>query len=480
MSGWSYAGEPAALGSAGVTLVEGSSFCVCETSGDVRDGTPQGVFFQDTRIVSRWTVTLDGDPVESLAAVSDEPWRATFLGRGAPRQGHLESTLLLRRERYIGQGMREDLVLENLAGEPAAVRIEVTCDADFADLFEVKESRVPPRPRPDVQVVDGSLELVRTYVSRGSRRGVQITSEGAVASTEGLTFNVVIPPRDKWMGCVQVVPIVDERTLSPRFPTDQPLAESGAARRAKAWREQVPVVDTSDRRWRGRWSGARRTSAPCGSSTRRIRTASRRRRRAVVHDAVRPRLAAHVVHGFAAGPGPGARHAADAGALPGRTCRPDDRGGARPHPARGAVRRASRRWPSAAAPSTTARSTRRRCSWCCSASCAAGGWPRSEVDAAAARTPTARWTGSRDYGDRDGDGFVEYQRATDRGLVNQGWKDSWDGITFADGRSRAARSRSCEVQGYVYAAYLARGALRVARPATRTLAGRWRGRAPST
>ena len=40
------------------------------------------------------------------------------LARGAPRQGRLESTLLLRRERYIGQGMREDLVLENLAGEP--------------------------------------------------------------------------------------------------------------------------------------------------------------------------------------------------------------------------------------------------------------------------------------------------------------------------------------------------------------------------
>ena len=38
-----------------------------------------------------------------------------------------------------------------------------------------------------------------------------------------------------------------------------------------------------------------------------------------------------------------------------------------------------------------------------------------------------------EHGDRDGDGFVEYQRATDRGLANQGWKDSWDGVTFADG-----------------------------------------------
>ena len=65
MTGWSYAGEPAALGSAGVTLVEGSSFCVCDQSGDVREGTPHGVFFRDTRIVSRWQVTLDGEPVET-------------------------------------------------------------------------------------------------------------------------------------------------------------------------------------------------------------------------------------------------------------------------------------------------------------------------------------------------------------------------------------------------------------------------------
>ncbi len=46
----------------------------------------------------------------------------------------------------------------------------------------------------------------------------------------------------------------------------------------------------------------------------------------------------------------------------------------------------------------------------------------------------------RDYGDRDGDGFVEYGRLNDRGLVNQGWKDSWDGISFADGTWRNRRS----------------------------------------
>jgi glycogen debranching enzyme len=61
-----------------------------------------------------------------------------------------------------------------------------------------------------------------------------------------------------------------------------------------------------------------------------------------------------------------------------------------------------------------------------------------------------------DYGDRDGDGYVEYQRATDRGLANQGWKDSWDAIRFADGRLARGSIALCEVQGYVYGAYLAR------------------------
>ena len=60
------------------------------------------------------------------------------------------------------------------------------------------------------------------------------------------------------------------------------------------------------------------------------------------------------------------------------------------------------------------------------------------------------------FGDRDGDGYVEYQRATPSGLANQGWKDSWDGIRFSDGRLPETPVALCEAQGYSYAAYLAR------------------------
>jgi glycogen debranching enzyme len=61
-----------------------------------------------------------------------------------------------------------------------------------------------------------------------------------------------------------------------------------------------------------------------------------------------------------------------------------------------------------------------------------------------------------DFGDRDGDGYVEYLRTSDRGLRNQGWKDSFDGVRFADGRLADPPIALCEVQGYVYAAYIAR------------------------
>ena len=52
-----------------------------------------------------------------------------------------------------------------------------------------------------------------------------------------------------------------------------------------------------------------------------------------------------------------------------------------------------------------------------------------------------------EFGDADGDGYVEYQRATDRGLANQGWKDSWDGIRYADGTGRRGPDRAVRGAG---------------------------------
>jgi glycogen debranching enzyme len=60
------------------------------------------------------------------------------------------------------------------------------------------------------------------------------------------------------------------------------------------------------------------------------------------------------------------------------------------------------------------------------------------------------WIGG--LGDRDHDGFLEYSRATELGLANQGWKDSWDAVFHADGRLAEGPIALAEVQGYVFAA----------------------------
>jgi glycogen debranching enzyme len=65
------------------------------------------------------------------------------------------------------------------------------------------------------------------------------------------------------------------------------------------------------------------------------------------------------------------------------------------------------------------------------------------------------------HGDRDGDGFVEYGRRNDKGLINQGWKDSYDSVFHADGALATAPVALVEVQAYVYAALS--GAAQIAR-----------------
>ena len=455
MSGWSYAGEPAALSPGGVTLVEGSSFCVCENNGDIREGTPQGVFFQDTRIVSGWRLTVDQEPVETLAVQLHDPWRATFVGRAAPRPGRVESTLLVRRDRYVGYGMREDVVVENLSSELAAVRLVVHCVADFADLFEVKETRVPARPDPDSSVVGDVLRMVRTYDDRGSRRGVQVSGDGATAEAGRLVFEVVVPPRDTWTSCIQVVPVVDDETYEPRFPTDRPLEETVAARHTTQWREAVPNIQTTDRDLA---RTLQRTSTDLGA----LRIFDPEQPDVAVVAAGAPwfmtlfgrdslltsymalpldqSLARGTLQTLARLQGEKDDPASEE--EPGRILH-EVRFGAEPSLALGG-RTVYYGTADATALFVILLGELRR--W---------GLAKDEVDELLPHAERAlAWLVRR--GERDDDGFVTYQRATDRGLVNQGWKDSWDGVTFADGTVANGPIALCEVQGYTYAAYLAR------------------------
>lgn len=142
---WASGISPLALsGDSGMITLEGSTLCLSSTSGDILPDRSQGLFVSDTRVISGWRVHVDGMAAEPLTTLDGDRYRATFVGRIPPRRGRADSALMALRTRYVGDCMREDIVLRNVGAEATGVLVTVAVDADFADLFEVKECRVIP------------------------------------------------------------------------------------------------------------------------------------------------------------------------------------------------------------------------------------------------------------------------------------------------------------------------------------------------
>ncbi|MEB8336050.1 glycogen debranching N-terminal domain-containing protein [Streptomyces endophyticus] len=98
------------------------------------------------------------------------------------------------------------------------------------------------------------------------------------------------------------------------------------------------------------------------------------------------------------------------------------------------------------------------------------GLPAEDVEALLPHAEAAlAWL--RDFGDADGDGFLEYVDTTGKGLANQGWKDSGDSVRFRDGGFAEAPVALCEVQAYAYEA--ARGGAALLRAFGRGGADEW-------
>src|SRR2546430_13842927 len=77
-----------ALGGAGpITVVEGTTFCLSSATGDVVPGTPQGLFFRDARVLSRWELRLDGEQPHPLSVTAPEAFAARFALRRPPQAG---------------------------------------------------------------------------------------------------------------------------------------------------------------------------------------------------------------------------------------------------------------------------------------------------------------------------------------------------------------------------------------------------------
>jgi glycogen debranching enzyme len=464
MGAWTPDTEPVSGTAGAVTMVEGASFCICATSGDLGGAGPHGVFFRDTRILSRWDLTVDGDHPEPLAAMTPDPYRATFVGRLPRRSGRTDWNLLVHRERRVGNGMREDVLIRNPGGEPTAFTVAVAVAADFADLFEVKEGRVQARGERRVDAQGERLVLDQRW--RDSHRGVVVEAPGGTLLAPShvdyaagtVTYDVVVPARGEWSATLLVRAVVDGAEVEPSFPLGRPLAESAPALRLQRWEQSTPLATTGH-------EGLRRVLRRSQQDLGALR----------IFDPLDPAMAA-----VAAGaPWFMALFGRDS-LLTAYMALPVDRS-----LALGTLRTLARLQGQAVDPLTEEEPGRIlhevRLGVESGLSLGGGSTYYGTVDA----TPLfvvllgelSRWGAEPEqvrellphadralewverYGDRDGDGFVEYQRATDRGLRNQGWKDSWDGINFGDGHPAEPPIALCEVQGYVYDAYLTRARL---------------------
>ncbi|BBX95102.1 amylo-alpha-1,6-glucosidase [Mycobacterium lacus] len=449
-------GAPARVGSGNdtVTLVEGGTFCLSDRHGDVVVGTSHGLFFRDARVLSRWELRVDGQVAESLSVESTEAFAAQFILRRAPRSGLVDSTLLVVRERLVADGLRETITLHNLDKESTVVSLELRADADFADLFAVKAGRAAVGGA-DMSVAGGELVLRE----RGDGvRGLTVAATGDPIVLPGaLNWRVVVAPGERWQTEILVQPTWANHKIRTRFPRGEHMQSSAPARKIEAWRDTATTVDTDN-----------------AVLARVLRQSESDLGALLIHDDDghgRPFVAAgapwfmtlfgrdSLLTAWMALPldvGLAVGTLRQLAAVQGRHVDPvtEEQPGrimheARRGPASADVLGGSIYYGSIDATPLFVMLLAECWRWGADEAVV-----RSLLPAA-----DAALTWADRYGDRDGDGFVEYQRATDRGLVNQGWKDSFDGINDAAGRTAEPPIALCEVQGYLYAALTSRAEL---------------------
>jgi glycogen debranching enzyme len=457
--GWTYRGGPPALANDGgaVTLVDGSTFCISDRTGDVVPGSAMGLFVRDTRFVSTWLTKLDGSRLEELTVTGGDPFSATHVARRPPERGRADSALLVLLERRVGEGMCMALEVRNLSSSPVSSTLTITVDADFADLFEVKEGRTPSSGEVTRSVRDAGLWL--ELRSGHIRRALVLSGSGDPALDAGsLTWHLRLPGRAQWMASVEADVVIDGVRLIPSHRCGTPVGEAEPAARLRQWRASALALATPD-------AGLVRTLARSVEDLGSLRIFDPSHPARVVVAAGTPwfmalfgrdalltslmllpvdrQLALGSMQSLAALQG--TRVDAASEEEPGRI----------PH---------ETRFGPAAVLSLGGGSV-----YYGSADATPlfvvllgelhrFGAEQVQVHALLPHADRAlEWVDR--FGDKDGDGFVEYERATPRGLLNQGWKDSFDGISFADGTLAEAPIALCEVQAYVYAALLARAAI---------------------
>ena len=120
-----------------LTILEGSTFCISDERGDMA-GDTGGLFAADTRRLSRFVLTINGQRPLLLSSGQVEYFSAAFYLRNPLADGLPQDSVAIVRERFVSDAMQERITVENVTGEPVSFELAVQVASDFADIFAVK------------------------------------------------------------------------------------------------------------------------------------------------------------------------------------------------------------------------------------------------------------------------------------------------------------------------------------------------------
>jgi glycogen debranching enzyme len=189
-----------------VQILEGNTFVVSDDRGDIEATLtdPTGLFSFDTRFLSKWVLTINGERLSALSTDDLHYYEARFFLVPGTGTVYVDAKLSVIRQRAVGFGFSEQLTVLNHDGKPVDLEVRLEAGSDFADLFEVKDA-LKKKGSYSGRVDHG--DLVLGYRRETFERETRIsTSERAKVDQSGLTFKVRIPAHGEWATELHITP----------------------------------------------------------------------------------------------------------------------------------------------------------------------------------------------------------------------------------------------------------------------------------
>jgi glycogen debranching enzyme len=445
-----------------ISIHQGQTVLITEADGQIVWPSDKGLYFLDTRVISSWSLFANGVPWELLngGAVTYFGARIFQTNRAfVTENGPIEArTLGLTLSRHIEGGMHEDIDISNDSGKAVRFNLEIAVRGDFADIFEVKSNRIVRRGRITTSWSEAHQQARLTYRNRDFSREVLITGKptGAksVYANGRISFDISLGPAETWHCCV-LYDLFDGQTkhASPR----DCIGESHRSKHAESledWQRTVLKIRTSNEEfYRCFTQGVADMAAlrlPIRGTDHMVFVPAAGLPWFVAlfgRDSLIVSLQTILVYpDFARG-------ALDVlGAY--QSQQRDDYRDAEPgkilHELRYGELAHFRLIPHTpyygTSDATPLYLMALHATWRATGD-------RSLIEKHL-RTAEGCLTWIDDYGDRDGDGLQEYQTRSSAGYENTGWKDSGDAVMYEDGTLVKGPKALCELQGYVYDAWL--------------------------